>query len=272
MTTNASSIAARTLFYLWMGIGFLMLLSPLLIVVWMSFFADEIPQLPPSGYTVRWYLEAADRPQFYTSFFFSLQIALVATALGLLVSIPATIALRRNKSGLAAVIVNILTAPLIVPTIVIGAGIYIGLITLEIVSGWRLVGSLWVLSLAHVLITIPWCVRLLLANLATVDPSVEEAAASLGATPLATITHVTLPLIWSGVVAAGLFSFVVSFGNIELSLYLVAPGNSTLPVVILQYLEWKADPTIASVSVAQIVLIAAALLIADRYVKLTKVV
>jgi putative spermidine/putrescine transport system permease protein len=257
---------------IWTAIGFGYLLLPLFFVVWMSFFSNEIPYVPPQGYTLKWYAQAFDRSQFYNSFMFSLQIALIATALGLAVSIPATIALRQSNTWWAAAIVQLLTAPLIVPTIVIGAGIYISLVMLEIATSWPAVGSLWALSLAHVLMTIPWCVRLLLANLVTIDRSLEEAAASLGATPVATLFRVTLPLIWSGVVAAGLFSFVVSFGNIELSLFLVAPGSTTLPIAVLQYLEWKLDPTVAAVSVAQIALIAIGLLIADRYVKLTRVV
>jgi putative spermidine/putrescine transport system permease protein len=256
----------------WIAIGFAYLLLPLAFVIWMSFFSNEIPYVPPKGYTLRWYAQAFDRSQFYNSFMFSLQVALFATALGLAVSIPATVVLRQSKSRWAGAAVQLLTAPLVVPTIVIGAGIYMSLIAIEIATSWPVVGSLWAFGLAHILITLPWSVRLLLANLATVDESIEEAAASLGATPVMTLFKVTLPMIWSGVVAAGLISFVVSFGNIELSLFLVGAGKTTLPIAVLQYLEWKLDPTVAAVSVAQIILIAVGLLVADRYVKLTRVV
>jgi putative spermidine/putrescine transport system permease protein len=261
----------KAAFVVWTAAGFLFLLLPLVLVVWMSFFSNEIPYVPPQGYTVRWY-PAALSSKFAESFVFSLNVALIATIIGLAVSIPATIVLRASQSRWAAAIVQLLTSPLIVPSVVIGSGIYICLVLVEIATTLPVVGSLWALSLAHVLITIPWCVRLLLANLSTVDSSIEEAAASLGAPPAATLFKVTLPLIWSGVVAAALFSFVVSFGNIEISLFLVGPGSTTLPISILQYLEWKQDPTVAAVSVCQIALIAAGLLIADRYVKLTKVV
>lgn len=262
----------RALLRLWIILGFVYVLLPLLLVIWMSFFASEIPTVPPSGYSLQWYARAAENPQFTGSFLFSLQVAVLAAALGLAVSVPATIVLRRSNSALAGAVVQFLTAPLVVPTIVIGAGVYISLVLFEIATTIPAVGSVWVLGLAHTLMTIPWCVRLLLANLATLDASVEEAAASLGADPLTVLLTMTLPLIRSGVVAAALFSFVVSFGNIELSLFLVAPGQTTLPIAILQYLEWKLDPTVSAVSVAQIVLIAGGLLIADRYVKLTRVV
>ncbi|MER2634775.1 MAG: ABC transporter permease [Rhizobiaceae bacterium] len=262
----------KAFFYFWVALGFAYILIPLALIVWMSFFSNSIPYVPPAGYTVAWYAVAAGEAQFYASFLFSFQVAVIAAALGLVVSIPAALVLRNGKGWLSAAILNLLTAPLIVPTIVIGAGIYITLITIEIATQWPIVGSLWAFGLAHVLLTIPWCIRLLLANLQTVNSSLEEAAASLGARPAVVLYRVTLPVMWSGVVAAALFSFVVSFGNIELSVFLSQPGNTTLPVVILQYLTWKLDPSVAAVSVVQIALIAAMLLIADRYINLTRVV
>ncbi len=94
----------------------------------------------------------------------------------------------------------------------------------------------------------------------------------MGARPFTTFRRVTLPVILPGMVAAAMFGFVASFGNLEMSLFLVGPGRTTLPIAILQYLEWKIDPTIAAVSVVQIVIIAAAMLLTDRFVKISRVV
>src|SRR5260370_42690623 len=87
------------------------------------------------------------------------------------------------------------------------------------------------------------------------DRTVQEAAQNLGADRLTTFRRITLPAIMPGIVAAALFGFIASFGNLEMSLFLVGPGRTTLPIAILQYLEWKIDPTIAAVSVLQIVFI-----------------
>jgi len=81
-----------------------------------------------------------------------------------------------------------------------------------------------------------------------------------------------LPAIRPGIVAGGLFGFVTSFGNLEMTLFLIAPGMTTLPIAILQYLEWRLDPTIAAASVMQISFIAVAMLVTDRFVKLARVV
>jgi putative spermidine/putrescine transport system permease protein len=83
---------------------------------------------------------------------------------------------------------------------------------------------------------------------------------------------VTLPTIRPGIVAGALFGFVTSFGNLEMSLFLIAPGMTTLPIAILQYLEWRLDPTVAAASVMQIAFIAVGMLVTDRYVKLARVV
>ncbi len=124
----------------------------------------------------------------------------------------------------------------------------------------------------HTLIVIPWVVRLITASLAGFDRAIEEAALNLGATPWTAFFRITLPSIRPGIVAGSLFGFVTSFGNLEMSLFLLSPGMTTLPIAILQYLEWRLDPTIAAVSVMQITLIAAAMIVTDRYVKLARVV
>jgi putative spermidine/putrescine transport system permease protein len=249
-----------------------LILAPLVLVVWLSFFRNEILSLPPEGYSLRWYGALAAQRQFVSGFELSALVALASTAAGLLVTLPAAFALTRARLPGREAILHALMSPLIVPALVVGAGLYLALIELEVMTGVPAAGSVFGFAAGHVLLTIPWSLRLLTANLAGVDPAIEDAALSLGATPLVTALKVTLPLIWPGVVAAALFSFVVSFGNIEVSLFLVQPGQTTLPIAILQYLEWKVDPTVAAVSALQIALVAAALLITDRFVSLAKAV
>lgn len=252
--------------------AFVFMALPIALVLWLSFFNNEILSLPPEGYSLRWYREMLSQRQFISGFWTSLKVALLATACGLLVTLPASFALARAQFRGREAFLQLLMSPLIVPAIVIGAALYMAFVEFEVASGLPVVGSVWGLAVGHVLITIPWSMRLITANLLGIDRSVEEAALSLGASPLIAAIKVTLPLIWPGVVAAALFSFVVSFGNLEISLLLVTPGQTTLPIAILQYLQWKIDPTIAAVSAVQIVVIGGGLLITDRFVSLAKVV
>jgi putative spermidine/putrescine transport system permease protein len=252
--------------------AFVFMVLPIAMVLWLSFFSNEILSLPPEGYSLRWYSEMLAQRQFIGGFWTSLNVALLATACGLTVTTPASFALTRLKFPGREAILQLLMSPLIVPAIVIGSSLYMAFVEFEILTGLAVVGSTWGLAVGHVLITVPWSIRLITANLVGVDRSVEEAALSLGARPLIAALKVTLPLIWPGVVAAALFSFVVSFGNLEISLLLVAPGHTTLPIAILQYLQWKIDPTIAAVSALQIAVIGTGLLVTDRFVSLAKVV
>jgi putative spermidine/putrescine transport system permease protein len=257
------------------ALGFILL--PIVFVLWLSVFAQEIPAFPPQGYSLKWFGAAFEHRQFMAGFLTSLQVGVAATAIGLAIGVPAALALARRRGVLAQGLNQLLLLPLVVPGVVLGAALYIFHVEAEILAHERkldlaIIGSLGGLIAAHVLIVVPWTVRLVLAGLAGFDRSVQEAAMNLGATPWTAFRRVTLPMIRPAIVAAALFGFVMSFGNLEMSLFLVGPGRTTLPIAILQYLEWKLDPTIAAVSVLQMALIAAALLLTDRYVRLARVI
>jgi putative spermidine/putrescine transport system permease protein len=252
------------------ALGFILL--PLAFVTWLAFFDQAIPAFPPKGYSLKWFFAIADNPRFVDGFWLSLRVALFAMAAGLAVGVPGALCLARYRFPGREPLGNLLLLPLVVPGIVLGTALYVFHVEATIWSGLAIVGSIPALVAGHILIVVPWSVRLVSASLAGFDRSVEEAALSLGATPLRTFWRVTMPLIRPGIVAAALFGFVVSFGNLEMSLFLVGAGRTTLPITILQYLEWRIDPTVAAVSVLQIALIGAAMIVTDRFVRLSRVV
>src|SRR5882757_1962659 len=214
------------------------ILTPLTFVTWLAFFRQEIPSFPPEGYSLKWFAAILDQRKFVDGFAMSFQVGILATVMG----------------------------------VVLGTAMYVFHVEVENGLDVDVLGTFYALVSGHIVIVIPWVVRLVTASLAGVDRSIEEAAQNLGANAWVTFWRITLPAIRPGIVAGALFGFVTSFGNLEMSLFLVGPGRTTLPIVILQYLEWKIDPTIAAVSVVQILLIAVIMLITDRYVKLARVV
>ena len=251
--------------------GYGVILLPIFFVCWLSFFSNEIVTFPPQGYTLRWFAHIFDQNNFVSGFLTSLQVGVAAMIGGLMLGVPASLVLARRDFPGREAINTLLVMPLVVPGVVAGTAIYVFQIEVELATELPLLGSRAGLIFAHIMITIPWTVRLLTASLAGFDRSIEEAAQNLGATPLQAFVKVTLPVIKPGVVAAALFGFIISFGNLEMTLFLVAPGQTTLPIAILQYLQWRIDPTIAAVSLLQIVLIGTGMLVTDRYVKLTRV-
>lgn len=253
-------------------VGIALMLIPLMMTAYMSVFADGVVTFPPSGYTLSWYGRLAEFPKFGQSLSTSLRVAAMATLCSLLIGVPASIALVRYSFPGRSILNVLLLSPLTVPGVVIGLGLYVLMVDIEIRTQFPLIGSDWVLILAHLLITTPWVVRLCVANLVQLDRSIEEAAANLGASPGRVLWSVTLPMMRQGIVAAALFAFIVSFENIEMTLFLISPGMITFPISVLQYLEYRFDPLVASVVVVQTAVIAALLLAIDRYVKLSKVV
>ena len=248
------------------------ILLPLFFVFWLSVFKQEIPSFPPDGYSLRWFSALAEYREFASGFILSLQVGVIATFVGLVLGLPAALVIVRSQINGRGFFNSLLLAPMVVPGVVLGTALYVFQIEAEIATDLPLMGSFLGLVIAHSLIVVPWTVRLICANLVGIDRTIEEAAYNLGAGPITTFFKITLPMIRPGLVAATLFGFVASFGNLEMSLFLVGPGRTTLPIAILQYLEWKIDPTVAAASVLQIALIALALLITDHYVKLSRVV
>ena len=253
-----------------LALGYILL--PLVFIVWLAFYRQEIPSFPPEGYSLRWFAAIFDQRKFVDGFTISFEVGVIATAIGLVLGVPAALCLARRQFTGRAAAGSLLLMPLIVPGVVLGTAMYVFHVELENALDVDVIGTFAALVAGHVVIVIPWIVRLVTASLAGVDRATEEAAQNLGANRWMTFWRITLPATMPGRMAGGLFGFVTSFGNLELSLFLVGPGRTTLPIVILQYLEWKIDPTIAAVSVVQIALIAAVRLITDRYVRLARVV
>lgn len=253
-----------------LSLGYILL--PLALITWLAFFRQEIPSFPPEGYSLQWFGAALNNKAFAGGFVLSFEVAIVATLLGLALAVPASLAVARRRFKGRGAVNTLLLMPLIVPGVVLGTAIYVFQIEAELATTLPLLGTTAGLVAAHALIVIPWAARLVSASLAGFDPSIEEAAKNLGAGPWTTFYRVTVPAIWPGIVAGALFGFVTSFGNLEMSLFLVGAGRTTLPIAILQYLEWKIDPTVAAVSVMQIALIGAAMIVTDRYVKIAQVV
>ncbi|HEY2025344.1 ABC transporter permease [Paraburkholderia sp.] len=257
--------AGVTLIYLFM-------LSPLIFVIWLSFFKDAIITFPPSGYTMSWYVNAWHNDAFANGFLLSMKLAAGAAIGGVVLGVGASLALARYRFPGRRAVGNVLLLPLVVPGIVAGIATYLFYLRAENALDTDIVGTFGGLLVAHICLTIPWTIRLVTASLGQIDETVEEAARNLGAGPWRTLWRVTLPMLRPAIVASALFGFIVSFENLEMTLPLVGPGKTTLPIAIMQYLEFNLDPTIAAVSAAQIVLLGIVMLITDRFVKLGKVI
>ena len=101
------------------------ILTPLTFVTWLAFFRQEIPSFPPEGYSLRWFAAILDQPKFFEGFRMSFQVGVLATAIGLALGVPASIAVGRHNFAFRAPIASLLLLPLVVPGVVLGTAMYV---------------------------------------------------------------------------------------------------------------------------------------------------
>ncbi len=243
--------------------GYVFLLSPLAVVLVLSFSSGQYLTFPPPGISLRWYgellasgavLEAAGR---------SVVLALLVTAVAVLAGFPAALAVARG--GAPGWMEGLLALPLLLPTLVIGLGLLMVLQPLGLLATWP------GLALGHLMVVLPFVVRLLATSFRAMPADLEAAAATLGARPVAAFFWVTLPMAAPGAVAAATLSFLLSFDETVISLFLVGPRLTTLPVTLFRYAETRTDPMLAALAVSLIVLTLAIVLVVDRVVGVTRV-
>lgn len=244
--------------------GFLFLLAPVLIVVPLSFSQDVFMSFPPSGYSLRWYIAIGANAKLLDAFLFSLKLAAMVTIVNILIAVPASYALIRKSPFGADAIMSLLTAPLLLPTIVLGLALLI------VMARAGYLATPTGIFIAHLVVTLPYALRVIATALSTLPLAVEEAAATLGASPLTTFFRVTLPMLMPGIVAAAALSFLVSFDEVVLSLFLSGPKVTTLPVELYHHVESRADPLVAAASVILVVFTLAVVIIVDRSLGLAK--
>jgi putative spermidine/putrescine transport system permease protein len=252
---------SRSGFALLIAALYAFLLLPLIIVVFTSFSPDGRNVYALSQASLRWYREFAGSDNFTSAFAFSLWLAgvasVMATTIGFITAYGLVRFLRRRREiGQALALL-----PMMVPHILISLSLLLVLTRFP-------VPELAALVIGHVLICLPFTITGIVASLESVDADLEAAAATLGASRLRVLVEVTLPLVAPGVLSALIFSFIISFGDVDIALFLSGPGMTTLPIEIFSYIQWQSSPVIAAITTVQIVLIVLFGLIVERLVGL----
>jgi putative spermidine/putrescine transport system permease protein len=239
------------------------LLAPLVVVVAVSFGPSPNFAFPPSGFTLHWFAEFFASPAFVTSFFrVSLVVGLLAAGIATVLGTAAAIGLVRFRFVGREALETFFLAPLLVPQILLGAALYLFYARLAVTA------SIWTLLLGHLVICTPYVIRSVTAGLVGMDPRLEEAAMSLGATQVQAFVKVTLPLLRSSLLSGAIFAFIISFSDINLALFLSGPQSTSLPVHIFSQIQWQGDPTIAAASTLQILIIGMLILVVQRIFRL----
>lgn len=234
------------------------ILLPLLVTIPASFTAANYASFPPKGFSLQWYVKLLERPEFVQAFLYSLQFAVLTAVISVVLGTLAAIGIAKYDIPGKAAITSFLTSPLSVPQVVLGIALLIYLIPLAIA------GTPMGFLIAHVVISVPYVVRLVLTGLSGYDYNVEKAAMILGANPWTVFWKITLPLIRPSMFSGALFSFLTSFDNVTVSLFMISPEVRTIPLEIFSRIQDAYEPVVASISAVIIFISAILIVILER--------
>ena len=244
----------------YLGLILFFLYAPILVMALMSFNASQFYTLP-FEFSTAWYAKLAGNTEILAAAGRSIWIACVVTVIATALGTMAAIALFRHDFPGKTVLRVLLFPPIAIPWLITGTAMLIFFYGIGLGRGTPSV------ILGHVALALPYVIVVVTARLATFDPTLEEAARSLGARPWKVTTAVTLPAILPGVIAGALFAFAVSFDQFVVSYFLSEPGDSTLPVLIYTAIRKGFTPEINAVSTIIIAVSMMIMLLAARFAR-----
>jgi putative spermidine/putrescine transport system permease protein len=232
--------------------------APIVIVCAVAFTPEGYLSLPTRGLSLRWFRAIADNPDFVDAFWTSLWLGALSASIAIAVAVPSALALARYRFFGREALAAILQSPLMIPQVVFGIAF------LRFFTETGLGGTFAGLVLGHVVIVMPFALRLVLTAATGLEREIEHAAISLGASAWRTFRRVTLPMILPGLASGWVLAFITSFDEVTMTVFIASPRTTTLPVRLFLYIQDNIDPLVAAVSAALIGLTVAAMVVLDR--------
>jgi putative spermidine/putrescine transport system permease protein len=218
------------------------LLMPIVMIIALSFGSSEWMEFPPPAWTLRWYREVFADPDWMLAFLTSLKIACVVAVLSVLVGLMASFGLTRGTFRGREFVRALFLTPMILPVVVTAIALYALFLRLH------LNGTFAGFVAAHLVMALPFSIISITTALERFDRNIEAAAILCGATPLQAKLRITLPAIRLGIFSAAIFSFLASWDECVIAIFMASPELQTLPVRIWGTLRQDLSPVIAAVS------------------------
>lgn len=240
------------------------LLIPLVAVVAASLTAGEFMRVPPEGLSLRWFARFFQRGDLVEALFMSLQIAVVTTLVTSTVALMAALGSQALSRRLATWFQIGMTLPLLIPELLTAIGLLFFLYRIGL--GKTVLG----LQIGHIVLAFPYCYVSVAAALRQIDPALDDASGSLGASGWQTFRRVTLPLAMPGLVMGAVFAFITSFDLYTVSLLLKPIGGNTLPLALFDFLTYEFSPTAAAAATMSVLLAFAGIAVIHKLVGLQR--
>ena len=256
------------------GLVVAFLIAPIAIIVLTSLTSTPTVEFPPQGFSLVWYqrfiatLQGAPgtRPALARSIWFSTYLGLLVSGLATFGGVLAALTLHKFVFRGKELFQNLFLLPVTFPSLVLGVGL---LLTF---SEFRLFDRFTRLLIGHVVTALPYVVLSVSASLKVYEEEVEEAARSLGANPLRTFWHITLPLIRPGILAGAVFAFLTSFTNFTVSFFLSSGSVKPMPIWIYEFIMNGHSPLLAAISVFLVAMTVGVVIVLERLVGLRQIV
>lgn len=222
----------RSFFLSLIVLYFAFVLSPIFLMVLGSFGDKWFGTLLPTGFTLKWYTQLFGKSMYVRAMLMSLRVAGLTVLINAAISVPAVYAIHvLNSRRLRTVFDFCMLLPIAIPPVVMG----LGLIQAFNWKGFSLVGTWPLLLGAHVVYTLPFMMRPLMANIEMIRWSLlEEACLSLGASFGMTLRRVLIPNLLPGLLSGALMTFAMSLGEFQLAVMVTGSVTQTFPVVLYQ--------------------------------------
>ena len=216
------------------------ILAPLLVIIGASFTETGHLIFPPRGFTLDWYRNYFNDYGWMEATRISLYMAFVSMLCSMVIGTITAYSIDRSRRR--NFWMSFFVMPITIPTVVTGLAMLRFYVALDVERGFL------VLLSGHVVFITPFVIRTMCASFYRFNVSIEEASLTLGANKIKTFLLVTLPSVKSGLIASSFFAFIVSFGNLAISIFLTTARFTTLPIKIYTQTRYSSDPTLAAVS------------------------
>ncbi len=224
------------------------ILIPILVTLVMSFNDASMIRFPINAWSLKWYRDFIDSPQWTEALLNSFIIAIGTAAISTVAGVLAAWAFERFYFPFKDFWYILIMLPLFMPGVVLGLGVAIAFGGLEI-AGMNIYGSRGLVMIAHSLWAMPLVFMLMEATFRTIDYRIVEASYDLGAKPVRTFLEVIIPMVSTGIISSVLFAFVISLNEFVMALFLTDRDTQTLPVLMWISLRSAGTPRLAVASV-----------------------
>jgi len=237
------SQAIRALQPVFLVMVIVFLVAPILVSGSVSFTSDTVMTYPPVGFSLQWYEQIASDPKWRKALADTVIIGAICTVIATTVGTLSAYGISRiRRPVIRNGMLVIFLAPLAVPYVSFGMSIY------PVFASYRLIGTHLGVAIAQAVISIPFVVLTVISTIRRRDRTLESAARSLGASPLQAFIHVVLPLLTPGIIAGAVLSFMTSFDDVIMPIFLGGANVGTVPKAMLDSLSMSADPSVMAAS------------------------